>query len=84
MHTDYAAFGVLSVLLFFILRKFPVLACTLVYIVLVIMDSSEAWSLLAFIALLLYNGKRGRQNKYFFYAFYPAHLFVLGIMKYLL
>lgn len=32
---------------------------------------------LALICLLQYNGKRGRPMKWFFYAYYPLHLFVL-------
>lgn len=31
--------------------------------------------------LLAYNGKRGRPMKWFFYAYYPAHIAVLGIAK---
>ena len=31
--------------------------------------------------LLSYNGRRGRPLKYFFYAYYPAHIFVLGLAK---
>ncbi len=35
-------------------------------------------SLIAFLLLLLYNGKKGKANlKYFFYIFYPLHLGVL-------
>jgi hypothetical protein len=36
------------------------------------------------IILLLYNGKGGKKNafnKWFFYIFYPAHLLILGIIK---
>jgi hypothetical protein len=35
---------------------------------------------IAFIPIQLYNGQRGKQNKYLFYAIYPVHLFVFGII----
>jgi hypothetical protein len=31
----------------------------------------------AIIPMFLYNGKRGRGGKYFFYVFYPAHIYLL-------
>lgn len=36
----------------------------------------------AAVPILLYNGKPGRKSKYFFYGFYPAHIYLLYIIAY--
>ncbi|MCJ7688602.1 MAG: conjugal transfer protein TraX [Clostridiaceae bacterium] len=42
---------------------------------------SQALSLLALIFIFKYNHKKGKDLKYFFYAFYPLHLLVLGLIR---
>jgi hypothetical protein len=37
--------------------------------------------LFSLILIKLYNGERGAKLKYLFYAFYPVHLVVLGIIR---
>jgi hypothetical protein len=38
----------------------------------------------AAVPLLLYNGKRGRGNTYFFYVFYPAHIYLFYVIAWFL
>lgn len=35
---------------------------------------------LSLVPIAFYNGRRGKGNKYFFYVFYPSHLFILYII----
>ena len=79
MNTDYDYRGVLLIFVFYILRQFRVPQ---------IIGGAVAmyWEmpnvLPAFILLPFYSGKRGRQMKYFFYAFYPCHLLILAVVEY--
>lgn len=41
-------------------------------------------SLLALIFIYKYNGKQNRKLKWFFYWFYPIHLLILSVIKYLI
>lgn len=35
----------------------------------------------AFLPIWFYNGKRGKQNRWFFYLYYPAHLFIIYLTR---
>lgn len=44
--------------------------------------SWEPTAPIAFLPIWLYNGKRGLKLRYFFYAFYPIHLILFGILTF--
>lgn len=71
-------------MVFAVLAALEVLSC-----IPFIISNGELWQIGVFLAvplLLLYNGQKGNDNsihKWAFYLFYPLHLLVLGIIKWL-
>lgn len=84
LNTDYSGMGVLTITVMYLFRKHRVLAMLMGCVMLTVMSFSEITAFFALIPIALYNGKRGLKMKYFFYAFYPAHLFILYIVALLL
>jgi hypothetical protein len=71
---------------FYLLRKYRLAQAALVLVISALswysaMDSASGdfqWLMIfALIPMFLYNGKRGKGGKYFFYIFYPAHIYLL-------
>jgi hypothetical protein len=72
---------------FYILRKYRLAQAALVLVISAFIwylskDSPDSggiqWLMIfAVIPIFLYNGKRGNGGKYFFYVFYPAHIYLL-------
>lgn len=87
---DYDWGAVLMVLLFYVFRKDRLLAASLgIGALIMFMISTGSFSytgtlIVSWMAMMLYNGKRGRQNKWFFYIFYPAHLSAILFLRYLI
>lgn len=82
LRTDYDAFGVMLIFLLYEFRSLPKLRC-IAGALLMLFNSTTGC--LAFLLIWFYNGERGKQlPKYFFYAFYPAHLFILFLVRLLL
>ncbi|GHT95290.1 membrane protein [Spirochaetia bacterium] len=77
---------VLIGLLFYIFRKWrwaQIAALAVMSIMAFVMskDASNQWMMIfAAIPMMLYNGEKGRGMKYFFYIFYPAHIYILYII----
>lgn len=81
VHTDYSMYGVLTMFLMYLFRKEPIKAGLAGYIVLLLQNPGEKWAIFGFLLILLYNGRRGKGNKYIYYLFYPAHLLLLVFLK---
>lgn len=80
LRTDYNMFGVLLIEVLYLFREQEVKRDIFAGIVLLCSSLTEITALLVFIPMHFYNGQRGRQMKYFFYVFYPAHLLILGLI----
>ena len=79
LRTDYGMAGIATIVTMYQLRNkknvsFPVGVLVLTFLAGIL----EAAALLMTIPVYFYNGTRGRQMKYFFYAFYPVHLLILA------
>lgn len=81
LHTDYSVYGVLTIFLMYLFRKNPIYACMAGYLILLLQSRTEVWAVFGFVLVLFYNGQRGRGNKFLYYAFYPAHLILLVLLK---
>ncbi len=85
LNTDYAGWGVFTIVVMYYFRnasykkRMGMGALTLT-----IMQGIEATSFLMMIPANMYNGKRGLNLKYFFYAFYPVHLLILYLITFAL
>ncbi len=80
--TDYAATGVLVIVLFYELRFSRTLACSASCAVLCVLSPIELAAFAALPLIQSYNGKRGLSLKYIFYFFYPVHLLLIWLFCY--
>lgn len=83
---DYGMYGVLLILLldrFHRARSEQLAAAALLNLAFFGLQT-QTLSLIALPLLWLYNGKRGWDDRRLFYLYYPAHLCVLGILRFVL
>ena len=90
---DYGMYGILLIINFNIFRdyKFKILMNFLVLNVFNMifpkvfdLVDTQFFSLISLVFIFMYNGKKGRSMKYFFYLFYPIHFFILEVIKFFL
>ncbi|MEG2455635.1 MAG: TraX family protein [Oscillospiraceae bacterium] len=81
LDTDYGFLGVLAIVTLYLLRDRKTLSagasCTVLCCVAVI----EVFSFASLLPLSRYNGKKGSNQKWLFYLFYPAHLLLLYLLS---
>ena len=79
--TDYWEFGVLTIVIMYLLRESKTKAFAWGTALLTAMSLFEAIAFLMLIPISKYNGERGKKmNKYFFYAFYPVHIGLIYLL----
>ncbi|MBE5965922.1 MAG: hypothetical protein E7255_02995 [Lachnospiraceae bacterium] len=82
LRTDYSYAGILLIAAFYLFRGNKVLLTVSLLIVSGgIIGSINILATLSMLFISLYNGEKGKDIKYFFYIFYPAHLLLLYIVR---
>lgn len=83
LNTDYGACGIIAIFIMYMLYRNPMLGFGTMVLELGLLGGIMEWAaFLMLIPMHFYNGTRGKQIKYFFYAFYPVHLLVLSLICY--
>lgn len=78
LDVDYHWLGVLFIIMFYYIRDMQEWIRNLAVI---FAFAYEVTAPLAVIPIHFYNGQRGRQLKYLFYAIYPVHLLIFGLIR---
>lgn len=81
IRADYGAVGVAVIYVLYAFKPQKTKGAVWAWVVLTLGNTLEFFCFPFILAVKAYNGQRGKQNKYFFYLFYPAHLLVLYMMR---
>lgn len=77
-------FMVLLIPLLYLARNHRNIQCVIISIVAGIfffLGTTQWIMIFSIIPILLYNGQKGKEMKYFFYIFYPAHIALLYLLS---
>ena len=81
LFTDYGLGGVVAIAVLYLLRGQKEIAYAAAVVVLTVITSdTEILALFMLYPILKYDGTRGKNMKFVFYAFYPVHLLILGLL----
>ena len=79
--SDYGAAGVVTMIIMYLMYEDKLLGFAIAVIWLgLTCGDTELIAAVDLVPLYFYHGRQGRKMKYFFYAFYPAHLLVLSLI----
>lgn len=82
LEVDYNFLGVLLIVAFYLFRGHKILlVLSLLIIFGAILGGISVLATLSMAFIAIYNGKKGKSMKYFFYTFYPAHLLILFLIS---
>ena len=89
MHTDYSGLGIFAIAIMYLvylsngsdseLKKWRRVLAFVLGISLLNVFNNPGITVVTTLLIYLYNGQRGKQSKYFFYAFYPGHILLLAV-----
>lgn len=74
---DYHFYGILIPILLYIFIDFRIIGSGLSYLLVL----KDPWCCLGFLTINVYNGERGKINKWFCYLFYPIHMLIIGLIR---
>ena len=82
LEVDYNFLGVLLIVAFYLFRGHKILLVLSMLIIFgAILGGISVLATLSMAFIAIYNGKKGKSMKYFFYTFYPAHLLILFLIS---
>lgn len=82
LEVDYHWKGIVYIIMFYYLKKLNVRREIAAVFGAAAFAAYELPAVFSFVPVYFYNGERGRQMKYLFYAIYPIHLLLFGIWKF--
>ena len=82
INTDYAGYGVLVIVIFYVFKDKPLLITAALGVATYLMEAGiEMYALCAMVPIVLHNHQKGPSMKYVFYMYYPVHMLILYLIS---